>query len=196
VTQPSGPAERPSDKVEPEESALIERARGGDRDAFGVLVDRHHAAVMGFLMTVGRDADLAEDCAQEAFLKAFRSLNSFEGRSSFRTWVSRIALNEVRGRWRWNKVRGLLSLGQGEDAEVDVESLRTDAGSSDELAALERRMELERALAGLGRREREIAALRLEGYALHEIAELLGISEGTVKSTLFDATRKMRERLS
>ena len=173
----------------------MDRARAGDREAFGALVDRHHGAVLGFLMTVARDADLAEECAQEAFLKAFRSLASFEGRSSFRTWVSRIALNEVRGQWRWRKVRGLLSLGSGEDAEVDSDALRSDAGTADELSALERRLELERAMAGLGRREREIVALRLEGYALHEIAETLGVTEGTIKSTLFDATRKMREKL-
>jgi len=179
-----------------QEGGLIERARAGDVDAFGTLVERHQPAVVGFLMTACRDASLAEDCAQQAFIKAFQAMVRFKGQSSFRAWVSRIALNEARAHWRWRKLRGWLSLGGGSDEDgVAEESLRTKAGPQGELEALERKLELERAMSGLGRREREIAAMRLEGFQLDEIAQTLGISQGTVKSTLFEATRKMKERL-
>ena len=181
-------------RAEPED-ALIERARGGDASAFGQLVERHRGAVFGLLLGLLRDWDSAEDAAQAAFVKAYRSLGSFEKRSSFKTWVCSIALNEGRGVLRWRKLRGWLPLGGGQEDDDGYETAAREAAAPDELAALERRLELERAMKGLGPREREIATMRLEGWALGEIAEALGVSEGTVKSTLFDATRKMREKL-
>ncbi len=192
----SGPTFSDSQASIEQDRGLVERACAGDLEAFGTLVERHQPAVVGFLMTVCRDVDLAEDCAQQAFIKAFRAIGSFQRQSSFRTWVSRIALNEARAHWRWRKLRNWLPIGGSSEDGISEETLRSKTASQDELAALEKKMELERAMASLGRREREIAAMRLEGYQLGEIAQVLGISEGTVKSTLFEATRKMKERLS
>jgi RNA polymerase sigma-70 factor, ECF subfamily len=181
---------------EPEDS-LVRRARDGDADAFGVLIERHQKAVAGMLISLLHDLDAAEDAAQQAFLKAYKNMKSFEGRSSFRTWVCRIAINEARTRMRWQKLRHWLSFDApaGEDGGTWEERLR-EACPSENQEALERKLELERAMGELSPREREISALRLEGYALNEIAEILAVSEGTVKSTLFTATRKMRKSLS
>ncbi len=180
--------------TENEEQLLIKRAQDGDAAAFGTLVERHQPAVLGFLLSLLRDADAAEEAAQEAFVKAFENLRRFENRASFRTWVSRIALNQARSRARWQRLRRWLSLEElaGEDESWE-ERLRAAGGPADrEREALERRLEWERAMTCLSRREKEIVALRLEGYELSETAQTLGVSVGTVKSTLFEATRKLR----
>ncbi|MEK9145436.1 MAG: sigma-70 family RNA polymerase sigma factor [Elusimicrobiota bacterium] len=175
---------------------LVLRSREGDGEAFGGLVSRHQPAVTGFLMGMLGNLDDAEDAAQEAFVKAFRSLPSFQGRSSFRTWVTRIAINTARSRQRWSFLRRALSLdaSRGED-EAWEESFKATAAEP-EREALDRRLEFDRAVKSLAPREREVVALRMEGYALAEIADIAGISEGTVKSTLFSAPRKMRRDLS
>jgi len=186
-------------KLRGSDEDLVRRSRLGDTEAFGALVERHQKAVAGFLLSMFRDMDIAEDAAQQAFVKAFRCLGSFRGRANFKTWVSRIAINEARSRLRWAKLRRWLSFDAppaGSERGSWEERLRASIGAPDEKEALERKLDLERAMAALGRREKETAAMRLEGYSLGEIAAVLGISEGTVKSTLFAATRKMRERLS
>jgi RNA polymerase sigma-70 factor (ECF subfamily) len=178
---------------------LVRRARAGDAEAFGGLIERHQKTVASFLLSMFHDPDAAEDAAQEAFLKAFRGLGRFEGRSSFKTWVSRIALNEARSRLRWAKLRSWLSLDAprgDDDGSSWEERLRSARPGPAEDEELEKKLDLERAMAALSPREREIAALRLEGYSLGEIAQSLEVSEGTVKSTLFSATHKMRKRLS
>lgn len=176
---------------------MVKRARAGDREAFGLLIERHQRAVAGLLTGILRDMDSAEDAAQQAFVKAFRGLRSFQNRSSFKTWVTRIALNEARSRMRRDRLalRGPAPR-PGEDGgawEERVRATRLDAAERD---ALERRIELDRAMAGLSPREHEITAMRLEGYTLEEIAGALDVSRGTVKSTLFDATRKMKRILT
>lgn len=182
--------------MEPDED-LVLKARSGDAEAFGMLIERHQKAVAGFLLSVLHDLDGAEDAAQLAFVKAFKSLSSFEGRSSFKTWVSRIALNVARSQLRWAKLRRLAALDapQGEGDRSWEDTLREACPGRDEGEVLERKLDLERAMQALSPREKEIAAMRLEGYSLGEIAETLEVSVGTVKSTLFEATHKMRERL-
>lgn len=175
---------------------LVRKARAGDAQAFGELISRHQKAVGGFLLSVLHDVDSAEDAAQAAFVKAFQGLRSFEGRSNFKTWVSRIALNVAKSQLRWRKIRGWLPLAGPVGDDGNWEDRLREAAPKDEREALEKKLEFERTLEGLSPREREIAALRLEGYSLGEIAGTLGVSTGTVKSTLFTATRKMRDRLS
>lgn len=186
----------PNVKDEEADEELVRRARTGDRDAFGELIQRHQRAVGGFLLSVLHDVDAAEDAAQQAFVKAFQNLDSFEERSSFKTWVSRIALNVARSQLRWAKLRGWLPLVPAGDEDGRWEDRVRDLVHGDEREALEFKVDLERAMTALSPREREIAALRLEGFALDEIAGVLGVSTGTIKSTLFTATRKMRQRLS
>ena len=186
----------PGVKEEEPDEELVRRARSGDREAFGELISRHQKAVGGFLLSVLHDVDAAEDAAQQAFVKAFKNLYSFEGRASFKTWVSRIALNVARSQLRWRKIRNWLPLGGAPDEDGRWEERLRSAVRVDEQEALDRKLDLESALGGLTGREREIAALRLEGLSLDEIAGALGVTTGTVKSTLFTATRKMRQRLS
>ncbi|MBI5630609.1 MAG: sigma-70 family RNA polymerase sigma factor [Elusimicrobia bacterium] len=181
--------------MEETDEQLVFKARAGDAEAFGTLVDRHQKPVAGFLLSLLGNLDLAEEAAQEAFVKAFQSIESFQGRSSFRTWVSRIAINDARSRQRWMSFRKWLPLdaARGDHGESWTHCL---GDGEVEREHVERRLELERAMSDLSPREREIAALRLEGYALGEIGAVLGVSEGTIKSTLFTAVHKMKEKLS
>jgi RNA polymerase sigma-70 factor (ECF subfamily) len=180
---------------------LVDRTLKGDTRAFGVLIERHQKPVVGFLLTMFHDLDLSEDAAQQAFVKAFENLRSFQGRSEFRTWVCRIALNAALSNLRWARLRRFFSGGWAEESQQSVgwedRLARTvkSSADSDEMDRLERKLELEKAMTDLSGRERQIASLRLEGYSLSEISKILDISEGTVKSTLFSATRKMRKKL-
>jgi len=174
---------------------LVRRARAGEVRAFGVFVERHQKAVAGFCLSLLHDLDAAEEAAQAALVEAFKSLGSFEGRSSFKTWVSRIALNLARSQLRRARFMAWLPSAGEEGEERWEERLREAAPAGEEREALERRLDLERAMEALSPREKEMAAMRLEGYTLGEIAEAFGVSEGTVKSAVFSATQKMRRRL-
>src|SRR5258706_1864322 len=90
---------------------LVLRARSGNAEAFGALVERHQKSVLSFLLTFFHNLDLAEEATQRAFVKAFKAIPSFEGRSSFKTWISRIALNEARLQRRWDRLKQWFSAG-------------------------------------------------------------------------------------
>src|SRR5215471_7907405 len=79
----------------PGETELLARLRAGDEEAFAVLVDRHHAAMVRLAMTYVRSRAVAEEVAQDAWLGVLRGLDGFEGRSSFRTWLYRIVVNRA-----------------------------------------------------------------------------------------------------
>lgn len=177
---------------------LVRRAREGDRDAFGALIERHQPAVLGFALSLIRDLTQAEDVAQESFVKAFEAIGGFEGRSEFRTWVSRIASNLVRSKMRWLKLRRWLSLealAEGGDWSWEERLRETARGDDDAQKSVEARLALERSMAALTARERETVSLRLEGFELNEIGSVLGIKTGTVKATLFHASKKMKREL-
>ena len=163
---------------------LVERAKAGRREAFGKLMERHRAALRHTLLGVLRDLDAAEETAQLAFVKAFESLASFEGRSRFKTWLWRIALNEAWRRRSSARLRDVVYL--------DGVLTGLDQSPTDETKSIERKLALEKAMEALTPREREMTALRLEGYSVLEIGERLAVSEGTVKSTMFEAVRRLR----
>lgn len=166
------------------DETLAEWAKAGRREAFGELLERHRAALTDTLLGILRDPDAAEETAQLAFVKAFESLASFEGRSRFKTWLWRIALNEA---WRRQS-----SAKRRETVDIDTFLPNLREASADETGELERKIDLEKSMEALTPREREFVELRLEGYSMAEIGTRLGISVGTVKSTLFDAERRLR----
>ena len=166
------------------DETLVERAKAGRREAFGKLMERHRTALRHTLLGVLHDLDAAEETAQLAFVKAFESLDSFEGRSRFKTWLWRIALNEA---WRRRSSARLREVFYLDGVLAGLGKVRAD-----ETKSVERKLELEKAMESLSPREREMTALRLEGYSLLEIARRLAVCEGTVKSTLFEAVRRLR----
>lgn len=165
------------------DEALVRRAKAGDREAFGRLVDRFQAPVYRVVRGILSDASDAEDVAQEAFLRAYESLAKFRGESGFFTWLYRIAVNEA---LRARKRRAFAPI----DAVPEAEAPRPETPDEDGPSPAA----LERLLGMLSDEFRAIVVLRdLEGLSYQEIAETLEIPMGTVESRLFRARRELRE---
>jgi RNA polymerase sigma-70 factor, ECF subfamily len=168
-----------------DESEVVERARGGDRAAMQLLYRRYADRVYSVVRRLAGEDSLAEDWAQEVWLRAFRSLGSFRGEARFATWLHRIAVNSALG-----SRRSALRRGGREQALPD--DLASAQAEGDSLL----RARLEAAIARLPDGMRKVLVLHdVEGYTHVEIAEMLGITAGTCKSQLFKARAHMRRLL-
>jgi RNA polymerase sigma-70 factor, ECF subfamily len=177
------------------ENELIRRAREGDEDAFAELVMLHADRVQGALRRFGLDASEADEVAQEVFLRAWRGLARFEGRSQFSTWLYRIAFNEAQRR---------LARRPPPRAEADpdrddpVVSLPESPRLGPEAQTLDREFErtLEMALEQLPMEWRAAVVLRdIEGLSTHDAAEIVGIGEAAFKSRLHRGRMQLRALL-
>lgn len=167
---------------------LVEKARSGDEAAMGALVRRHLAAAYRVARSLLRDDDSAQDAVQDAFLKAFASLEGFRGEASFRTWLLTITANECRG-----ALRRLAS--KRETALEDVAPVR--APGTDPAEAAVGSIEARRARAmmeKLPEKQRLSVALRIdEGLSFREIGDVIGSSEGAARVNYFHGIRRLRE---
>lgn len=167
---------------------LIQRAKAGDEAAIRALYERHSPRVYAVVRRLAGDDALAEDWAQEAWVRAVRSLDSFRGDAQFSTWLHRIAVNSALQGRRWRDRRASRE-------EPLPQTLSTGSGEHGERIVLRHR--LEQALRRLPRRMRQVLILHdVEGYTHKEIGETLGIATGTSKSQLFKARARMRELLA
>jgi RNA polymerase sigma-70 factor, ECF subfamily len=181
------------------DAILIERARGGDLDAFNFLVERHERAVFGVAMRYMRSRELAEDVSQDVFLRAYRSLDTFrnEAGEGFRTWLLRIAANRALDTLRAQSRRPADSL----DARLDDEEQSWEPEAGEESAIdfavrdeLGQRLEL--ALGQIHPDQRLAVILSdIHGLAYDEIAEITGVALGTVKSRINRGRARLREVL-
>jgi RNA polymerase sigma-70 factor, ECF subfamily len=172
-----------------DDAALVHACRQGRREAFDVLVSRHQRNIYKVCFRfAGNHAD-ASDLTQEAFLRAWRGLAGFKGRSSVSTWLYRIAVNAS-----LNRVSA-----RSRPAElVDEQLLVDDTGDlpSDDVFRRERATAVRRAVLALPDRQRATVILRIyHDLAHHEIADILGSSVGSVKANLFHALRNLRRLL-
>jgi RNA polymerase sigma-70 factor (ECF subfamily) len=173
-----------------DEGVLIERAQAGEQDAFEELVRRHagrlYAVVLRFL---GSDRE-AEDVIQEAFLRAWRGIGGFKGRSQFYTWLYRIGLNEAKRRVvRLPPPGKLITL----DDDPGVEVPDYSSAPQTRAAEAELREVLERAVRGLDPDYREPLILRdIEGLSTVEAADVMGLGEAAFKSRLHRARLAVR----
>jgi len=173
------------DADETDEIALA-GARRGDVRAFERLYKAHVGRVHGLCLRMTGNRALAEDCTQETFISAWKGLKSFENRSSFGTWLHRIAVNSVLGRAR----RGDLELNPEleEDGPVDPERV----AHQDELGM----EDLEKVLGRLPGGARSVAVLfGVYGYSHEETAQMLGIAVGTCKAQLHRARQLLKDQL-
>ena len=170
------------------ELELITRAQQGDRRAFGELVRRHREGVINVVYRTCGDVNLAEDAAQEAFIRAWQHLPNYRPRSPFRNWVYRIATNVA------------LDVLRRERETVDVDTLSLASSDEDPEAMVERGERGERvqqAVLALPPASRAVLVLReYEGLSYREIADTLGIPIGTVMSRLNYARNRLRESLA
>lgn len=161
--------------------------------AFERLYRMHSARVLGLCLRMTRQRETAEDCVQQTFVRAWRNLAAFEGRSAFGTWLHRIAVNEV---LTYARNRGTRSEGSSVPADEDDEGPLDKIASGSTAADGAEVMDLERALASLPAGSRHVVVLQaVYGYSHEEVAEMLGIAVGTCKAQLHRGRKLLRERL-
>ncbi len=176
---------------------MIAEAQKGSLDAFNALVLAYQSQVYNLARYILRDDAAADDAAQEAFISAYRALGDFRG-GSFRAWLMRIVTNACYDDLRSRQRRPTVSWDDFEELDEDANPHLVDHGElpeenvqRGELSAL-----LERAIAGLPQDQRMVLVLidRLE-YSYEEVAEVLKMRLGTVKSRLFRARARMQKAL-
>lgn len=187
-------------RMDGSDEATVAQIRAGDKEAFQVLVERHSHSLfrLGFRMT-GNEQD-AEEVVQEAFLRAYRSLDRFESRANFSTWLYRIGVNSALDlmRTRQRHTQGRAEVDPAAESPRSLQSLPDERQASPERAAygVELQKKLEQALARLTPRERAAFVLRhFEGQSTAEIARALGLRSSAAKNTVFRAVQKLREAL-
>jgi RNA polymerase sigma-70 factor (ECF subfamily) len=178
-----------ADRSTVSDAALVEAARRGDMRAFERLYRLHSGRVMGLCLRMARRRDVAEDCVQQTFIRAWRNLATFEGRSAFGTWLHRIAVNEVLTYARNHGTRTEANEGET-DVDAAVDSAREGDIDAGEV------MDVERALAELPEGARNVMVLQaIYGYSHEEVADMLGIAVGTCKAQLHRGRHLLRERM-
>ena len=175
--------------------AVVNRARSGDPDAFRQLVERHSQPLFRVAYRMTGNQHDADDVVQEAFLRAYRQIHSFEERANFGTWLHRItvncALDLLRSRGRIDKHYG----GDPETAEM-TGAAKSEPEQHRLLISAELREQVAAAMERLTGNERTAFVLRhFEGMPVEEIGRTLGIQVNAAKHTIFRAVRKLRESL-
>jgi RNA polymerase sigma-70 factor (ECF subfamily) len=181
------------------DAELVRRSLAGDRDAFGNLVRAYHGELLRFLRGITRNQDDAEDAAQEAFLRAFRFLDSYDPSRPFRAWLWTIGAREAM-RILKKKDRRHLSLetsgSEDEDSFAPEASWHADASGLERLDAQLLRRALMEGLDRLPPDHRAVLILRIvEQRSYEEIAEILEIPTGTVMSRINRARIRLRKAL-
>jgi RNA polymerase sigma-70 factor, ECF subfamily len=184
-----------------DEERLIADVLAGNADAFEYFVRQYQRKVFRIAMRLLRDSGEADCVSQETFIKAFRALGRFEGRCSFEMWLTRIAVNTCHDRLkrrRWVTYFHQAPRVSGEDEQANFENSAVSSDPSPEglVLAGEIRRRLSEAIERLSPRQKTIFVMKhYEELSIPEIAELTGLDQGTVKSHLFRAAHKIRERL-
>lgn len=184
----------------PEDTSLLEGLRRGEDDAYEVLIQRYERPVYNLVSRLVDDPADAADAVQEVFLKVFRKVGWFRGDSSLKTWIYRIAINEARNQRRWfgrHRQREVgLEPAPGESAGYtnwleDQQPSPFDLALDHETRAL-----IEDALNEVSPAFRAALVLReIEGFSYEEIAEILEVSLGTVKSRIMRGREALRKSL-
>jgi RNA polymerase sigma-70 factor (ECF subfamily) len=174
--------------MKPTEAELIALARNGDADAFGRLVEETAGFVRRLTRTILRDPEDADDAAQDAFFAAWRARERFDPGRPWRPWIAQIALNAARDLHRRRTVR------RTEALPHDLPGTGGGPAAAAEAAWL--REQLLRALAALPERQRlAVVLFDAEGFSHAEVGAILGVPEGTARSDVFHARRRLRAAL-
>jgi RNA polymerase sigma-70 factor (ECF subfamily) len=194
VVEDARPSDAVDDPIQRRDLILLEQARDGSLDAFNSLVEAYQDHLHALVARMVPDRDQAADAVQEAFFSAYRNMRSFRG-GSVRSWLSRIAINAAMDQQRLKKRRPAQPY-----PELEDDSWQPPAGpGADPVRTAmhgERSRALQAALASITADQRHaIVLFDVEGYDYQEIADLTGVSLGTVKSRIHRGRLALRERL-
>lgn len=185
----------------PQEASLIRACKEGDQTAFNLLVWRWEKPLFNFTYKYVGDAHLAQDLVQETFVRVLRSINGYEHRGAFSTWLYRIAVNLCRDHFRKKRIP-MVSLddyyttSSGERVYVKDRVVAEGARSDEAMAAAHREELVRRLLAGLPEEQRIVILMKeYQALTFREIADVLDVPSGTVKARLYRGLRTMREQL-
>lgn len=179
---------------------IVRRVQAGDVAAFDVLIRRYRERLYGVVYNLTSNREDASDLTQEAFIKAFQSIHRFTGKAAFFTWLYRIAVNSTISHLRKSRLRAFFSL-ESIDADEpvarDVIAALTDASGGDRDAYVRELQErLNAAMQKLSIKHRTVVTLfEIDGLSHQEIAEVMGCSEGTVRSRLHYAKQLLQAEL-
>lgn len=186
-----------------EESAIVAELKAGSEEAYASLIGQFHQPIYSLVHRVVNDPSDAADTTQEVFLKVFRGMKHFHGESSLKTWIYRIAIHEASNRRRWwfrHKAHEVSISEPSSTYQPDLAPLEilVDKADSpfDSAAHEEVRARVEQELRKVSEPYRTTVVLRdLEGMSYEEIAEIMQVSLGTVKSRLTRGRNALRQRL-
>ena len=190
--------------IRTDEQSFVEELKSGSEQAFALLIAQYSHSVYSLIARSLRNPADAADVTQDVFVKVFRNISSFHGDASLRTWIYRIALREASNQRRWwsrHKRQELTIDEPHENDEGEAYCLAdalaaADASPFDNVASAEAGRRLQAALATLPGAFREVVVLReIEGFGYEEIAEILKVTVGTVKSRLARGRAGLRKAL-
>ena len=175
---------------------LVRRAQAEDSRAFGELVTRYEAKVYSLALRMVRNPEDAEDVLQDTFLRAYRGIKSFQGNSTFSTWIYRITANSALMRLRKRQLP-TVSIEDSDERETPINIADWAPGPVEQLLSQETQQAMSEAIDALPPEFRQVFVLRdIEEMSNAEVAEILDISIAAVKSRLHRARLKVRNRLA
>lgn len=175
---------------------LVQKAQQDDDRAFGNLVERYESKVYSLAMKMLRNPEDAEDVLQDTFLRAYRGIKSFQGNSTFSTWIYRITANSALMRLR-KKQLPTVSIDDADERETPINIADWSPGPVEQLLTKETQKAMDEAIETLPAEFKQVFILRdVEELSNAEVAEILDLSVAAVKSRLHRARLKVRNRLA
>jgi RNA polymerase sigma-70 factor, ECF subfamily len=192
--------------VPTEESGIVSELKAGSEEAFAWLIAKYHQPIYSLIARTIPDATDAADLTQDVFIKTYRGISGFNGGSSLRTWIYRIALREASNQRRWwgrhkrREVTIETEFGESQDGHpLCLKDTLVDSHESpfDRAASEEVRARVEEELRQVPEPFRAVVVLRdIEGFSYEEVAEIIGVNLGTVKSRLMRGRAHLKARLA
>jgi RNA polymerase sigma-70 factor (ECF subfamily) len=184
-----------------EDRETVQECIQGNREAFNILVEKYYKKIYNLAYRFVGDAEEANDLAQEIFTAAYQNLKKFRGDAKFSTWLFQIATNRGKNRFKYLKRRGYFanrSQVEGDDDRDSVQKVIPDLSTNPEILLASKQIQkiVQDAINELDPDHKEIVILRdIEGFSYDEIAQMLGLPEGTTKSRLHRARMVVKEKL-
>lgn len=175
----------------PTDTELVTQAKKGQTEAFSLLVDRYRQKVFQTAMGFTHNRDDAEDLTQEIFVKAWNALNGFDQRSTFSTWLYRIAVNKAINVVRKNKIRSFIGLNE----EVN-QQYSNEKNAEEEISVKEQKAEIQQAINKLNTKQKKAFVLfYYQDLNMKEVAEILEMTPKATESLVFRARKKLQSLL-